>query len=209
MPYVTNSAYWSNDKLIPCLELWNWFSSSWLVKKDSLVERAAIVAVKSIACDREDVLKWWFSKFRLWNGLFESKRAQMQFGFHGCAGTYKEWKKKFLANNKWEWNVSWAPVFPSKVRAGAITLGWRQSGVGQLSTNTSYPGQREHSRTLRWVTPCGHRALVFLEFLCTHTHVHRGIIQAVNNCQWFCELGPNTGTSLLAIVPLSWTLAFQ
>lgn len=65
MPYATNSAYWSHDKLIPCLGLWNWFSSSWPVKKDSSLERAAIVAVKSIACDREGVLKRWFSKFRL------------------------------------------------------------------------------------------------------------------------------------------------
>lgn len=92
-------------------------------------------------------------------------------------------EKKFLAQNKWERNVSSAPLFPSKVRAGAIPMGWRQSGAGQRSVNTSYTGQREHYRTFRWVTLSGHRALVFLEFLHTHTQMHRDIVQAVSNCK--------------------------
>lgn len=81
--------------------------------------------------------------------------------------------KKFLAQNKWEGNVSLAPLFSSKIRAGSIAMGQRQGGVGQLSVNTSYTGQRA------WLdSQMGHplwtQSTYFLGVLVhTHTHVQR------------------------------------
>lgn len=90
------------------------------MKKDSSLEKAAIVSVNSIACDRRGVLKRASSDYKMdyWNRTelkcvsgFMSVREHIRNG------------KKSPVQNKMEDNVSLASLFHSKIRAGAINYG--------------------------------------------------------------------------------------